>query len=163
MPFLAAALRDAATDWGSYYSNHAVLRTIVEFAHIGGLVVAGGAAMVADRGILAASRRHDTDRTLLTSVRNTHAVVLIGLVAVMSSGVLLLAADLDTYVASRLFWLKMALVALLMINGLVLTRAERRAATGRDTSWRTLRWTATASLALWFLTTLIGTGLLNIG
>ena len=81
----------------------------------------------------------------------------------MISGLLLLAADIDTYIASRLFWTKMALVALLMVNGLVLTRAERRATAGDDVSWGTLRWTAIASLALWTLTTLTGTGLLNMG
>jgi uncharacterized membrane protein len=161
---LPSTLRDLAVSWGSYYSNHALLRTIVEFAHIGGLVVGGGAAMVADRGVLAAVKRGEAEReSLLMSVRNTHSVVLLGLVAVMISGVLLFAADLDTYVASRLFWIKMLFVVLLMINGLALTAAERRAATGHDASWGTLRWTAMVSLALWFLTTLTGTGLLNIG
>jgi hypothetical protein len=161
---LPSALRDLAASWGSYYSNHAVLRTLVEFAHIGGLVVGGGAAMVADRNVLAATRRGEAAReSLLTSVRNTHSVVLVGLVAIIISGVLLFAADLDTYLVSRLFWTKMALVVLLMINGLALTAAERRAATGHHASWGTLRWTAIASLALWCLTTLTGTGLLNIG
>jgi cytochrome b subunit of formate dehydrogenase len=161
---LAFALRDLTVDWGSYYSNHAVLRTLIAFAHVGGLVVSGGAAIVADRGVLAAIRRGDAERTtLLTSVRNTHAVVLIGLVTVMVSGVFMFAADVDTYIASRLFWTKMALIVLLMINGLVLTRAERRATAGEHVSWGTLRWTAIASLALWFLTTLTGTGLLNMG
>ena len=160
----ALVLRDLATDWGSYYSNHAVVRTLVEFAHIGGLVAGGGAAMVADRGILAAMRRTPHERAaLLQSVRNTHLIVLIGLVAVMASGVLLLAADVDTYLVSKLFWTKMVFVALLMLNGVALTAAERRAATGHHVSWGTLRWTAIASLALWFLTTLTGTGLLNIG
>jgi cytochrome b subunit of formate dehydrogenase len=120
--------------------------------------------MVADRSVLTAVTRGAAEReSLLTSVRNTHSVVLAGLVAIMISGVLLFAADLDTYLVSRLFWTKMALVVLLMINGLALTAAERRAATGHDSSWRTLRWTAIASLALWCLTTLTGTGLLNIG
>ena len=141
-----------------------MLRTVIEFAHIAGLVVGGGAAIVADRGVLAAIKRGDVERhSLLNSVRNTHAVVLAGLVAVMASGVLLLAADLDTYLTSRLFWTKMALIALLMINGLVLTRAERRASAGDTVSWGTLRWTAISSLALWLLATLTGTGLLNIG
>ena len=159
-----AIARDLAVDWGSFYSNHAVLRTLVAFAHIGGLVIGGGAALVADRGILAAIKRGGSDSgSLLISVRQTHAVVLVGLVAVMASGVLLFAADVDTYLVSRLFWTKMALIVLLMINGLVLTRAERRASTGDHVSWGTLRWTAIASLALWTLTTLTGTGLLNIG
>jgi hypothetical protein len=161
---MLSALRDLAANWGSYYSNHAALRTIVAFVHIGGLVVGGGAAVVADRGVLAASRRGEAEReSLLTSVRNTHAVVLVGLVAVMTSGGLLFAADLDTYMPSRLFWVKMALVLLLIINGLALTTAERRVAAGDVVSWRTLKWTAITSLALWFLTTLTGTGLLNIG
>jgi cytochrome b subunit of formate dehydrogenase len=119
--------------------------------------------MVADRAILAAIRRRDVERhELLTSVRRTHGVVLTGLVAVMASGVLLLLADLDTFLSSRLFWTKMALVALLVVNGLVLTGAERRARAAADVSWGTLKWTATLSLALWFLTTLTGTGLLNM-
>ena len=159
-----AALRDLAVSWGSYYANHGVVRTLVEFAHILGLVVGGGAAIVADRAVLAAIRRGEIERTsLLQSVRHTHAIVLAGLVAVMTSGVLLLGADLDTYLASTLFWTKMALIALLMINGVILTRAERRASAGDDISWGTLRWTAMASLALWTLTTLTGTGLLNMG
>jgi hypothetical protein len=158
------AFRNVAADWGSYYSNHAVLRTLVAFAHIGGLVASGGAAMVADRGILTAIRRSAHERSAqLQSVRNTHTIVLVGLVAVMASGVLLFAADVDTYLVSKLFWTKMALVVLLMLNGLALTAAERRAATGHHVSWGTLRWTAIASLTLWFLTTLTGTGLLNIG
>ena len=157
-------LTDLATNWSSYYSNHALLRTLVEFAHIAGLVVAGGAAIVSDRAILAGIRRGDVERhTLLNSVRHTHGVVLTGLVAVMTSGALLLLADLDTYVSSRLFWTKMALVALLVVNGLVLTAAERRARDNHEISLGTLRWTAMASLALWLLTTLTGTGLLNMG
>jgi hypothetical protein len=158
-------MRELATTWGSYYSNHALLRTLIAFAHVGGLVVAGGAAMVADRAILAAVKRRDhVERAaLLESVRNTHGVVLTGLVAVMASGVLLFFADLDTYLPSRLFWTKMALIVLLVVNGLVLTGAERRASNARDVSWGTLKWTAALSLALWFATTLTGTGLLNMG
>jgi hypothetical protein len=82
---------------------------------------------------------------------------------VIVSGVLLFAADLDAYLASRLFWIKMALVVALMINGAILTRAEHRASNNLDDSWETLKWTAIASLCLWFLTTFIGTALPNIG
>src|SRR5438874_1263345 len=46
----AVGLRDLAVDWGSYYSNHAVVRTFISFAHVFGLAVGGGAAIVADRG-----------------------------------------------------------------------------------------------------------------
>ena len=152
------ALRTLAVNWGSFYSNHAVMRTAVTFAHSGGLVAGGGAAVTADRGILSAFGRSDVERdSMLGAVHRTNVAVLVGLAIVAVSGVLLFAADLDTYLTSKLFWTKMVLVALLVMNGAALTAAGRRG------DWETLRWTAIASLALWFLTTLSGTGLLNIG
>jgi predicted tellurium resistance membrane protein TerC len=96
-------------------------------------------------------------------VQKTHNIVLAGLAVVIASGVLLFAADLDAYLVSKLFWIKMALVVALMINGAILTRAERRLSSNLGNSWGTLQWTAIASLSLWFLTTFIGTALPNIG
>ena len=161
---MTAALRDLAVTWGSFYSNHAALRTIIAFAHVGGLVAAGGASFVADREILSAFRRRAQDgSTGLRTVHTAHGVILAGLAVVIVSGVLLFAADLDAYLTSRLFWIKMALVVALMINGAILTRAEHRASNNLDDSWETLKWTAIASLCLWFLTTFIGTALPNIG
>jgi hypothetical protein len=161
---MTAALRDLATTWGSIYANHAAMRTAISFAHVGGLVAAGGASMMADREILSTyKRREQSGSVVLRTVQKTHGVVLAGLAIVIASGVLLFAADLDTYLVSRLFWIKMALVVALMINGAVLTRAERLASSNLDHSWETLHWTAIASLSLWFLTTFIGTALPNIG
>jgi hypothetical protein len=161
---MTAALRDLATTWGSFYANHAAMRTAIAFAHVGGLVAAGGASMMADREILSTyKRREHNGAVVLHTVRKTRGVVLGGLAIVIISGVLLFAADLDAYLVSRLFWIKMALVVALMINGTVLTRAERLASSNLDHSWGTLKWTATASLALWSLTTFIGTALPNIG
>ena len=161
---MTAALRDLATTWGSFYANHAAMRTAIAFAHVGGLVAAGGASMMADREILSAyKRREQSGSVALRTVRKTHGVVLAGLAIVIASGVLLFAADLDAYLVSRLFWIKMALVVALMINGAILTRAERRVSSNLGDSWGTLQWTAIASLSLWFLTTFIGTALPNIG
>jgi uncharacterized membrane protein YcfT len=162
---MIAALRDLATTWGSFYANHAAMRTTIAFAHVGGLVAAGGASMMADREILSAYRRREQvgSAAVLRTVRRAHGVVLAGLAIVIASGVLLFAADLDTYLVSRLFWIKMALVVALMINGAILTRAERLASNYIGDSWGTLQWTAIASLSLWLLTTFIGTALPNIG
>ena len=161
---MTAALRDLATNWGSFYANHAAMRTIIAFGHVGGLVAAGGASMMADREILFARRRRGPDGSAgLRTIRRTHRVVLTGLAVVIASGVLLFAADLDAYLVSRLFWIKMALVVALMINGAILTRAERRVTSNFGDSGRTLEWAAIASLSLWFLTTFIGTALPNIG
>jgi hypothetical protein len=81
---------------------------------------------------------------------------------VIASGVLLFAADAATYAVSKLFWLKMGMVALLMINGAILVRVGSGVPEPDDRTRRTLRWTAGLSLALWFLTTLAGAGLPNI-
>ena len=77
------------------------------------------------------------------------------------SGVLLLGADLDAYLESTAFWFKMALVALLLGNGLIVLRAERRVERGDQTGWPTLRRVSIASLILWFATTLAGVVLPN--
>ena len=90
-------------------------------------------------------------------------IVIISLMVIGVSGALLFAADYDTLVYSRIFWIKMGLVAALAVNGGLLWRAERRAMTGDDSAWRTLRTTSIASITLWMLTTLGGVVLPNIG
>ena len=160
---MAATLHDLFVTWGSYYANHAVVRTLITFAHIGGLVLAGGAAMTIDRGLLwSAGRGTESPQAHLAAARRSHGFVLWGLVLITISGLLLFAADVDTFWSSRVFWTKMALIALLVVNGAVLILSERRASAGEASGWRTLRWTAAASLVLWTLTTLAGVALLNV-
>ena len=127
-------------------------------------MAAGGCAIAADRGVLLALRQDDAARrTQLVALDGTHRIVTIGLACIIASGFLLFAADLDTFLYSRLFWIKMALIVLLLVNGAVLRWAEHRALGGADGAWRTLRVTAIASLALWFLVTLGGAALPNVG
>ena len=40
--------------WAGWYANSASVRTVVGFAHIGGLVASGGPALVMDRTVLRA-------------------------------------------------------------------------------------------------------------
>jgi hypothetical protein len=89
--------------------------------------------------------------------------VIASLALIAASGLLLFASDFETFLYSRFFWIKMALVVLLMANGTWLWHAERRASSGDPGAWSTLRITAVASMALWFLTTLGGVALPNIG
>lgn len=148
--------------WEHLYSHSAVLRTLIGFAHIAGLVIGGGMAIVADRATLRAYRRGDDRRAELDTIRSAHRIVIGGLAVVAISGALLLAADLDTYLHSRIFWIKMGLVALLLINGAALSRFARRADTD-DRRWRQLAYAAGVSLSLWLLTTLTGAALPNVG
>ena len=76
---------------------------------------------------------------------------------------LLFAADVETFLYSRMFWLKMALLGLLLCNGALLLRGERRVQRDEPRAWTRLHYTAATSLVLWFLTTLIGAALPNIG
>jgi len=149
--------------WAEIYSGSAALRTVVAFVHVAGLVGGGGAAVVADRATLIATRRGSVlGRERLEAIHNTHWIVVLGLAAVIVSGVLLFAADLETYAASRVFWTKMAMVAALMINGAVLTQLGRRGQPADARLQQSLRWAAAISVTLWFLTTLAGTALPNV-
>jgi hypothetical protein len=152
-----------AAAWSSTYANHSALRTVVTFAHVASLIVGGGGAIAADRATLLAVKPHGTAGHALQVLHATHRVVIVSLVFIVVSGLMMFAADLDALLYSRVFWIKMALVALLVVNGIVLWTAEQRARRGDDSAWRRLHLTANASVALWLLATLAGVALLNIG
>lgn len=150
--------------WSALYSSHAALRTVVEFLHIAGLVAGGGAAIAADLATITAARARSTRLlTQLELLKRTHPIVVAGLLALSISGVLLFLADVDTFWYSRIFWLKMALVVVLLVNGLVLVRGERTVAHAEASAWRRLHLVATISLVLWLVTTFAGSALTNLG
>jgi hypothetical protein len=150
--------------WASVYANHSALRTAVEFLHVAGLVGGGGYAIVVDRSTLSAARATGAVRSVqLSTIRDAHRIVIGGLIVLFVTGVLLFAADIDTFLASRVFWLKMGLVALLLGNGAIMRMAQQQAERGAVRAWSRLRTTAALSLLLWFLTILAGTALPNIG
>ena len=157
-------LTQLVESWSSLYANHAALRTAVEFSHIGGLAAGGGCAIVVDLATIAAARESAALRpALLQILKRTHRIIVLGLVALSVSGLLLFAADVDTFLYSRVFWLKMILMALLLANGALLASIERQAITGDTRAWARLHYTATTSLLVWGLTTLAGAALPNIG
>jgi uncharacterized membrane protein len=150
--------------WVSLYANHAALRTGVEFLHISGLVAGGGCAITADLVTISAVRDGSAARpTQLHLLNRTHPIVVLGLLGLAVSGLLLFGADVQTFLYSRIFWLKMGLMLMLLINGLLLLRGERQLRRGDAQAWARLHHTAVASLVLWFLTTLAGAALPNIG
>jgi uncharacterized membrane protein len=151
------------TTWAAVFANHPLLRTAVDFVHIGGLVAAAGCALTADLATIAAARSTpDSREAQLRVLDRTHPIVVIGLAALITSGLLLLGADVSTYLHSTLFWIKMGLVGLLVINGALMLAAERRARRGGTGSWVRLHALAVGSLVLWTVTTLVGTALPNL-
>jgi len=150
--------------WASLYANHPALRTGIDFMHVGGLLAGGGCAVTADLATIRVARESPVARaTHLQVLQRTHLLVVSGLGALVFSGLLQFTADLETFLHSRVFWLKMGLFALLLANGGLVLRGERQVIRGEPGAWTRLHYAAVASLVLWFLTTLAGTALPNIG
>jgi hypothetical protein len=162
----ATALTRLLEPWAHLYADSKMVATIVTFGHIASLLMAGGLAVATDRATLRALRLAAADRGRhLDELAGVHRLVLTGLAVSVLTGVLLFASDVETFVGSWIFWGKMVLVAVLLINGYVMTRAERvvRAdCAGSSPSWGRLRRTALVSVGLWYVITLAGVALANI-
>jgi cytochrome b subunit of formate dehydrogenase len=162
-----AELVRLSAPWESLYSNSKGLEIFVTFLHIGGLLLAGGLAIASDSATLRAIRQAVHDRVQhLEALSSVHKIVLTGLAITFVSGLLLFLSDVKTFWASWVFWVKMLLIVGLLVNGLVMTRAEKalRADGTRDEdrAWTHLHRTAMASLLLWYTITLAGVALLNV-
>ena len=156
-------LASLLSTWTAFYSDHSTVKTTIEFVHIAGLMIGGGCAITADLATIEAVREGPIGRTSQFHVlKRTHTIVVVGLAALFLSGILLFAADADTFLHSRVFWVKMALLALLLGNGLAMLAGERRVKRGDARAWGHLHTVAVSSLVLWFLTTLAGAALTNI-
>lgn len=168
---LLHALAGILDPWQSLFKDSKVVSDAVTFAHLAGLLFAGGFAIAADRATFRSLRGTPQDRaTLLSEVRDVHRPVQIGLGVLFVSGILLATSDIKTFGTSPVFLVKMMLVALLLANGWTLQRTEgalrkqTAAVSGRiedEPLWGKLRRTAIASVALWTLIVLAGTILVN--
>ena len=163
----------ALEPWKSAYSNSKIIPAAVTSVHLIALLFGGGFAVAADRATLRVGRAGAPDHaTQLGELRAVHKPVLLALVVLFGSGVLLAAADLETFAKSPVFWVKLGLVALLLLNGLVLERTESRLrglsarevvpAVRVQSLWRRLRKSAVLSVVLWTATLVAGTLLVNI-
>jgi hypothetical protein len=156
-------VRELIDTWASLYANSAAIRSGVGFAHVGALLGGGGCAVAADLWTLKASQRGTASvRVELERLHGVHRIVVANLVIVVVSGLLLMGADFDAYLASAAFWIKMALVVGLVVNGALLVRTSVRIAAGDTRAVGHVRAVSMASLTLWFATTLMGAVLPNV-
>lgn len=164
--------------WATLYDNSVPLQVGVVFLHLTGLLVAGGLALAADRGVLRGNRLGWRERLdYVREVGAAHNAVMAGLAVVVVTGLLLLASDIEFLLPSPVFWLKMGVFALLLVNGLSLQRAERGVLDGAarmletepavdarpepdgrlERQWRTLRLASIRSASLWLIVLFLGT------
>src|SRR3954471_12297538 len=122
--------------WTELYSNSAVVRSLVLYAHLGGMLVGGGCAIASDRLTLLSPHN---DARQLQIIGGLHRLVVAAIASVALSGLLMLAADLETFLVSKVFWTKMFFVVMLLINGLRLVKAEQAVRAGAPAGWARLR------------------------
>jgi hypothetical protein len=166
LPALVQRVADAAEPWKNLYGDSKVVATVVVFAHLGALLVGGGLALAADRTTMRAVRGGapvgDAGSRSLADLAGTHRPVVIALVVMFASGVALFLSDVETFWGSAVYWIKMALVAALLVNGWLMMRAESAlAADGASGRWGRLCMHAALSAALWMATLLAGVALAN--
>jgi hypothetical protein len=152
----------AAEGWARLYADSKPISIGVIYIHLAGLLVGGGAAVAADRQTLKAAREAEPARAKhLVFLRSVHRIAIAGLATLAVSGLAMLLADLETFWSTKVFWIKMSLIVLLLANGLLMRHAEQLAPVMPAKAWRQLTWTSVASLALWFAIVLASTILAN--
>jgi K+ transporter len=161
-----AALARVFEPWAHLYASSKVIATVVTFGHIASLLMAGGLAVTTDRATLRALRLAAGERGRhLEELAAVHRLVVTGLTLSLLTGLLLFASDVETFAGSWIFWLKMSLIAVLLMNGHLMTRAERSirdAPADASAAWEKLRRSAVTSVGLWYAITLAGVALANI-
>ena len=156
---LTAIIANAAEPWAKIFSHSKPVSAGTLFFHLAPLVFGGGVAFAADISTLRAFGRGTAERTRqVADLAGTHRLVLFGLTLSFISGILLFLSDVETFMGSIYFWIKLACVGLLLVNGLVLTRVEAGLARtpGDDRLWGRLRTVAILSATMWIVTTLVG-------
>jgi len=162
----SAALARLFEPWAHLYADSKLIATVVTFGHIASLLMAGGLAVATDRATFRALRLAANERGRhLEDLSGVHRLVVGGLALSLGTGLLLFASDVETFAGSWIFWLKMAMICVLLGNGYAMTKAEsalRADAADASPAWSRLRRTALMSVALWYAITLAGVALANV-
>lgn len=150
--------------WKTYYADHDGVSTAITAIHVAAIVIAGGLAIAADRMTLRVVKRASHDRALhIRELHDVHRPVIFALIAIVFTGLLMAASDVEEFTAKPVFWIKMGLIAVMLINGLLMQKAESRVM--QDTSgsnaaadplWSRLSTFARVSMVLWITITIAG-------
>ncbi len=157
---LIETLAEVAKPWADFYSKSKPMSLGVTYLHIAGVVIAGGFAMASDRAALRVASGSNEDRAfVLREFTFVHRPVLTALTVVVLSGAAMLLADVETFLKSPVYYVKMALFAVLLFNGWLMQRNEALLATDpspSNSAWGKFRGNAVASIVLWLSVALAG-------
>ena len=162
------AIEQLFDPWKQTYSDSVTLSTGITAVHLLAMLFGGGLAIAADRTtLMLRGEKLDQRKQHLFDLSALHRPVLIALTISAISGIAMLTSDLKTFVASPVLWIKLGLVALLLINGVLLERTEsalRKSADteGSESLWSRLKFNAISSLVLWAATLVAGITLVNV-
>ena len=153
---IAAQIATVFEPWQSAYANSTVLSTTILTMHVLALVVGGGLALANDRMTLRMIHRSEEARAdHLVELETVHRIVIPALIALFITGVLMATADIEEFLASRVFWTKLVLIALLLLNGFLMRRAESRS------DWTRLYRASRFSMVLWLTIATLGVVLVS--
>jgi hypothetical protein len=157
---IVSQLASTVAPWADFYNASPLAQTAVTFGHFGGMMTAGGLALATDRATLRSMHGEAWEhRRHLRELGAIHPLIIGALALTSLSGVLMFAADVEALAVSPMFWVKMALVIALLVNGWIMMQAERqleRVHPSDGHGWRRLRRASLVSLALWFAIVLAG-------
>ena len=159
------ALVAAVSPWHDWYAHSKATSAAVNWVHLSALLVGGGMAIASDRMVLRVGRANADDRRrTLSEFSAIHRPVLLALAVAALSGVAQTLADVQTYFVSPTYWIKMGLIALLLLNAWALARTAKALLldpSPGNRRWKRLTGGAVASIMLWLGTTLAGVLLTN--
>ncbi|MBL0940127.1 MAG: hypothetical protein IBJ03_14630 [Gemmatimonadaceae bacterium] len=164
------SLATSLQPWADYYAASAVLPLVVLTAHVVSVFVGGGVAVATDRRLLRAEPgSSESFIAIAEDLQGTHRLVVSMLSITILSGLAMAAADVASYATLRLFWAKMGLIVLLLLNGALMRRTETQLlGAARQTReepiagptvtgpWRHLRSAAWRSLVCWLGIVILG-------
>jgi hypothetical protein len=145
--------------WSSCYGDHQWVSVTIRFLHLAGLIFGGGTALFADRQVWGARNGNSEEREAVVATLNrAHLHVVSWILIVGSTGLVMTLADPGTFLSSRLYWFKILLVGLLVVNGGMMVFLERDAdGFGIGKTWPRLVAVAAVSAILWLATLFVGT------
>ncbi len=158
-------MADVIAWWSGLYRANDIVQMAAAFGHLAAIAFAARYALAGDAAALrltSSSRRPAED---LLRITTAHPRVIGGLAVALLTGLAQLAAQLDYLPRSPIFWIKMTMLALLLVNGRMIQLAGRAAAAAaatRETGSTSvavpsvLRAAAMRSIALWCAILLLG-------